>query len=66
MADDAENGLNAGIFFIRVSEASLIFIAECLALVSYHPEVQLVHAEQHAMRIVLGTVSEQSQRILPV
>jgi hypothetical protein len=46
------NGLNAGVFFLRVNEWSIHFIAGALALPTHRPDVKLRYAEQTALRLL--------------
>ena len=47
------NGLNAGIFFLRVSEWSVNFLSAILAYRSFRPDDDLPYAEQDAMARLL-------------
>ncbi|KAF2211655.1 glycosyltransferase family 34 protein, partial [Cercospora zeae-maydis SCOH1-5] len=48
------NGLNNGVFFLRVSEWSVEFLSAVLALRSFKPEEELRFTEQSAMEKVMG------------
>ena len=54
------NGLNNGAFFIRVSEKSVRFLVDCLALHTFRPEVKLKYSEQSAMEVMSQDVSNSS------
>ncbi|RMZ69818.1 galactosyl transferase GMA12 MNN10 family [Pyrenophora seminiperda CCB06] len=47
------NGLNNGVFFIRVNEWSVRFFAACLSLREWEKGVVLKYSEQSAMEIVI-------------
>ena len=51
------NGLNNGVFFIRVCEWSVRFLAACLSLKEWDAGVVLRYSEQSAMELVIERVS---------
>ena len=51
------NGLNNGVFFLRVCEWSLDLFSTAMAFPYYKPEVHLQYTEQSAMEEVLRIVS---------
>ncbi|KAF2635366.1 galactosyl transferase GMA12/MNN10 family protein [Massarina eburnea CBS 473.64] len=55
IAAEDGNGLNAGVFFIRVSNWSIYFLESVLAYRHYRPEINLRFSEQSAMADLLKT-----------
>jgi hypothetical protein len=51
------NGLNNGVFMVRVSEWAVKMFASSLSLREYLPEVELKYSEQSAMEDVIARVS---------
>lgn len=47
------NGLNSGVFFLRVNSWSIGFLISVLAFRYYNPDTSLLFSEQSAMEIVL-------------
>jgi hypothetical protein len=47
------NGLNAGVFIMRVHEWSVNFLSDVIAFRHFRPDVQLPYVEQTAMEILL-------------
>lgn len=62
MFTNDHNGLNNGAFFIRVSEKSVKFLVDCLALHTFRPDVKLKYSEQSAMEVMASDVGLQRTR----
>lgn len=51
------NGLNAGVFFLRVHEWSMWYLSAVMSYTNYHPERPLRYSEQTAMEWLIQEVS---------
>ena len=58
------NGLNDGIFFLRVHEWSLWFLSTVLAFTYYRPDVDLRYGEQTAMELLIQEVHITATRFI--
>ncbi|KAK2601703.1 hypothetical protein QQS21_004778 [Conoideocrella luteorostrata] len=48
------NGLNNGVFLLRVDEWSVNLVANVIGFRHYRPDVELPHSEQSAMELLMG------------
>lgn len=59
-----QNGLNNGIFFIKVSQGMAAYMAQVAAYPHFHPEADLSWPEQQAMQYVLNDTERYHEKVV--
>lgn len=65
LATNDRNGLNNGVFMLRVNDWALKLFSYAISLTHYRPEVKLRYTEQSAMEEILKEVNAPLAPLVP-